>query len=145
MKKLISFWKIILLLWIDQISKYFFYNLQKGWELPFIKSAFNKGISRGITFPMDMILILSLICILWICYFYYKKKITKGEFVLFIAWSLGNIIDRIFLWGVRDFIAIGSFPIFNVADILLSCSLILLWIREFCPVFYIKYFRRKRK
>ncbi|MBQ7075055.1 signal peptidase II [bacterium] len=36
------------------------------------------------------------------------------------------MIDRIFLGGVRDFIAIGSFPIFNVADILLTCSLILL-------------------
>ncbi len=132
-KNLILIWEILIFLGIDQYSKYVFYTLQWGSELPFITSTFNKGISRGISIPMLIILGLSLICMVGICYLFYKKYITKWEFILFFAGSLGNLIDRVVLGGVRDFIAIGNFPIFNFADVFLTCSMILFGIREFFP------------
>lgn len=56
------------------------------------------------------------------------------EAILLIAGALGNTIDRIFLSGVRDFIFIGNrFPVFNIADILLTCGIILVIISELYP------------
>jgi signal peptidase II len=41
---------------------------------------------------------------------------------MLLAGTLGNLIDRLFYGGVRDFINIQlfNFPIFNIADILLT-------------------------
>lgn len=48
--------------------------------------------------------------------------------VLIGAGALGNVIDRIMLSYVRDFIyfSLIDFPVFNVADIYVTCSTILL-------------------
>ncbi len=48
--------------------------------------------------------------------------------VFIAAGGIGNMIDRIFLNSVRDFIYIKAinFPIFNVADMYVSCSIVIL-------------------
>ena len=53
------------------------------------------------------------------------------------AGAVGNLIDRIFLVYVRDFIyfSLIDFPVFNVADIYITCSTIFLF---FLCVFYYK-------
>ena len=52
--------------------------------------------------------------------------------VFLVAGALGNMIDRIMLGYVRDFIyfKLIDFPVFNVADIYVTVSavLILIWI-----------------
>ena len=48
--------------------------------------------------------------------------------------ALGNLIDRIRFGPVTDFIAVGSFPVFNVADASITVGvgilLLFLWILE---------------
>jgi signal peptidase II len=63
-------------------------------------------------------------------YLFYNAHLTWGEFSLFLAGTLGNLLDRGQLGGVRDFIAVGNFPVFNVADIFLTLAIILLFTRE---------------
>ncbi|MDR0859977.1 MAG: signal peptidase II [Candidatus Peribacteria bacterium] len=43
------------------------------------------------------------------------------------------MIDRLLLGGVRDFIALGNFPVFNLADVFLTIAVILLFIRQIFP------------
>jgi len=45
---------------------------------------------------------------------------------LLLGGSIGNLIDRIGRDGVTDFVAIGPWPPFNVADIAVTCGAILL-------------------
>ena len=56
-----------------------------------------------------------------------KKKINRSITTLLIAGTMGNLIDRILLGGVRDFINIGffNFPIFNLADMMLSIGVVI--------------------
>lgn len=52
---------------------------------------------------------------------------------LYLGGAIGNLIDRLTIGAVTDFVSVGSFYIFNVADASINSSvalLILLWIRE---------------
>lgn len=72
---------------------------------------------------------------------YYYPRIEQPDWTLRIAMGMqfagavGNLIDRILRDGqVTDFISVGSFPVFNVADSSISVGVAILllgvWIRE---------------
>lgn len=49
--------------------------------------------------------------------------------------ALGNVIDRLTLgWKVTDFISVGEFPVFNIADASISVGVVILllgvWLKE---------------
>lgn len=58
-----------------------------------------------------------------------KSKLYTISFAFILGGAVGNLIDRIFLGGVRDFIFfefMPNFPTFNVADSFLCIGFILL-------------------
>ncbi|HRX64177.1 MAG TPA: signal peptidase II [Candidatus Absconditabacterales bacterium] len=119
------------LILLDQISKYFFYN--KGFlnNLEIIQSTLNTGISRSLPIPQLITIILTIAIITLLILMYKKNKISKRVIIFLIAGAIGNLIDRIFLGGVKDFIKIfDRFPIFNLADISINIGVILLIIKE---------------
>ena len=71
---------------------------------------------------------------------YYYPQISKADWPLRLALSMqlggavGNLIDRITIGHVTDFISIGRFPVFNIADssISIGCAVLLLgvWWQE---------------
>jgi lipoprotein signal peptidase len=121
-----------LLIILDQISKYFFYdkNLLSNREI--IQSAFNTGISRSLPIPKLVTIVLTFFIIGAVIYYYHKKQISKRATIFIVWWAIWNLIDRIFLWWVRDFIlAFKRFPIFNLADIFINIWLVLIVLKEF--------------
>jgi signal peptidase II len=58
-------------------------------------------------------------------------KLAMG---LQLAGAAGNLIDRLIMGKVTDFISVGSFPVFNVADSSITVGVIVLllgvWIKE---------------
>ena len=67
--------------------------------------------------------------------FYYFPRISKEETLLRLALSLqlggaiGNLIDRLMLGHVTDFVSILNFTVFNVADFSISTGVVLLvWV-----------------
>ena len=53
-----------------------------------------------------------------------KEKITQALFGLFLGGVAGNLIDRILRQYVVDFIDVGFWPVFNIADMAISVSVI---------------------
>ncbi|MCF7834943.1 signal peptidase II [Candidatus Gracilibacteria bacterium] len=121
----------IILLAIDIISKYFFYNKEYLSNLKIINPIMNYGISRGIQANITMVIIISFLSLFLFLYLFKIKYIGEICLSLLLAGTLGNMIDRIFLGGVRDFISISTFPIFNISDILLNIGILLILINEF--------------
>lgn len=79
---------------------------------------------------MGFFYILTIIILLLLCYVYTRipneKRFVYMDYILlfFIAGALGNLFDRITLQYVIDFFyfKLINFPIFNVADIYVTCA-----------------------
>jgi signal peptidase II len=82
--------------------------------------------------------ILAIIVIFAIIYYY--PRVEEGDWTLRLAMSLqlggatGNLIDRLLMQKVTDFISIGNFPVFNLADSSISIGVVVLligvWMKE---------------
>ena len=129
-KRVIAILFSLLFIWIDQLTKYFFYNLEIWSKVTFLEPLLNSWISRWMSMPMIIIFFVSIICILIFVVLFYKKYLTEIEFSLLFAWTIWNLIDRILLWGVRDFLSLWSFPVFNIADTFLTCGVARICIKE---------------
>lgn len=123
------FFIIITLIWLDQVSKYLFYDLKFLNENYFINDILNTWISWWIkVFHFNILIVLIPLILFTLIFLRKKKEISNGAFMLIFAWGLGNYIDRIIYFGVRDFIDFHFFPIFNLADIFVSLGFgILVW------------------
>ena len=123
---------IIIFVLLDQISKYFFYDNSFFQNLPFFEPSFNTGISRSLPVNLILVIILSIIISALILIWYKKIYIWKRATIFLIWWTLWNLIDRIFLWWVRDFILLfNRFPVFNLADTFICTWAAIIIIKEF--------------
>lgn len=107
----------IIFILLDQVSKYFFYDNKFLANLTFFEPSFNTWISRSLPVNIILVIVLTIIISVLILIWYKKNYIWKRATIFLIWWTIWNLIDRIFLWWVRDFIlAFNRFPIFNLAD-----------------------------
>nr|WP_276938402.1 signal peptidase II [Helcococcus sueciensis] len=134
----------VILVAIDQVTKYIaIINLKGKNEVVIIDKWLhftyveNSGAAFGI-FQNATILftILTIIIVFGIMWYMLKESNNIGIFlkfslVMIIAGAIGNLIDRIRLGYVVDFIysplgGLYNFPVFNFADIYVTCSAIFL-------------------
>lgn len=88
--------------------------------------------------PNTALMILAIIVIVMILYYY--PQIPRTDWPLRLALglqisgALGNLIDRIARGFVTDFVSIGSFAVFNIADSSISIGVVVLiigmWVQE---------------
>ncbi|HZW05102.1 MAG TPA: signal peptidase II [Anaerolineaceae bacterium] len=113
------------------------------WEsaLPFVKIVnwYNTGVAFGMLQGMGtLFIVLHIIVAIAIIYFY--PRVSPGDWPLKLALTLqlggavGNLIDRVTLGHVTDFVWIGWFPVFNVADASISVGVAVLllgvWLQD---------------
>ena len=116
----------------DQLSKEWIRsNLSLGQSLP--EGAFfhlthikNTGAAFGIfqnhTFPLAIVSFVGVGIILVYAFFicrqfsFLDNMISKSGLASVLGGTVGNLIDRLNLGYVTDFIGVGTFPAFNVAD-----------------------------
>ena len=132
----------VLLVMIDQLTKKWAVLFLKGQDpVILIKNVFqlyyleNHGAAFGILEGKSAVFIcITLIVLALIVYFYVripfqrKYRILRIFIVLIAAGALGNFIDRITQHYVVDcfYFCLIDFPVFNVADIYVTCATVLL-------------------
>lgn len=94
-----------------------------AWLTPYVRVVHwsNTGVAFGM-FQNNNILFSILVSIISLVIVVYYPQLTEGDWFLRIALSLqlggavGNLIDRMTVAHVTDFISVGNFAVFNVAD-----------------------------
>ena len=123
---------------LDQLTKFFIHqNLGLGQSIPLIRNILhftyvtNTGSAFSLLKGHNLLFILfSLVVIAFI--WYYAKEIKENEKYLQIAvglllgGTLGNQTDRLVHGFVVDFIDFRIWPVFNVADSVVTISVIFL-------------------
>ena len=137
------------ILLIDQISKALVRDLIPintvwapwDWLLPYARffHTENSGVAFGM-FKGANTLFAILALIVSVAIIYYYPRVPAEDWTLRIALSmqlagaLGNLIDRVFIGFVTDFISVGTFAIFNVADASITMGVVVLligvWLQE---------------
>jgi len=111
------------------------------WLSPYARIVhwYNTGVAFGMFQDKNLLFsILALAISVFLIIFY--PKLTEDDWFLRIALgmqlggSLGNLIDRITIGHVTDFISVGNFPVFNIADASISVGVAVmifgLWVEE---------------
>jgi signal peptidase II len=112
-----------------------------AWLLPYarIRHWYNSGAAFGIFQNGNLVFtILAIIVILLI--FYYYPRTERTDWALRVAMAMqfagagGNLIDRLLFAHVTDYISVGNFAIFNIADASISVGVVVLlfgvWLKE---------------
>jgi len=134
---------------IDQISKAIVRNtipfggrwMPVEWLAPYFRFVYweNTGAAFGMFQNGGTIFgILAVIVSIFIIAYYpqvpKKEILMRIALAMQLAGALGNLIDRILFGPVTDFISVGDFAVFNVADASISVGVALLilalWINE---------------
>jgi signal peptidase II len=99
----------------------------------------NTGAAFGMFQNMNIVFMI-LAIIVSLAILYYFPRVPRSEWYLRaalclqLAGAVGNLIDRIYQGFVTDFISVGTFAVFNVADASISTGvavmLVGLWIKE---------------
>ncbi|MBE0696586.1 MAG: signal peptidase II [Anaerolineaceae bacterium] len=154
-KKLLrNYWLLFLIaglvIILDQVSKAyiranFIENVDRwapwDWMLPYARIIHitNTGVAFGMFQGMNEVFAI-LATIVSLAIIYYYPRIPASDWILRIALGLqlagamGNLIDRVVYGNVTDFISVGTFAVFNVADASISVGVAVLilgvWIQE---------------
>ncbi len=126
---------------IDQITKYFVRRYIPfggqwapwDWMLPYARLLHisNTGAAFGLFKDANVILMILAVVVSAAILWYYPRvpedqKVVRFALSLQLAGALGNLIDRIAFGHVTDFISVGNFAIFNVADSSITVGVLIL-------------------
>ena len=111
------------------------------WIVPYARFVHwrNTGVAFGL-FQNQNLLFAVLSFIISLIIFIFFNKLTENIWLLKLALcmqlggSVGNLIDRLTIGYVTDFISVGNFPVFNMADASITIGVTLMvlgiWIQE---------------
>ena len=94
---------------------------------------YNTGVTGGLFQNLNTIHIVLNTIIAAVLIFIYSRtpkddKLTRLALALMLGGGVGNIIDRLLQGHVTDFLSVGNFPVFNIADACVSIGAALLFI-----------------
>ena len=141
-RNVVFFLTALLVVVADQLSKMWIRsNLVVGQSLPetgFFRlthihntgAAF--GLFRGQSFPLTIVALVGIAVLLLYALFIYRRfpildnKLGRSALGLVLGGTVGNLIDRLRLGYVTDFIDVGIWPAFNIADSAIVVGIIIL-------------------
>ena len=122
---------------IDQFTKEIVIrNLKVGYSIPesgFFRFTHVRNFGSAFSIINDsnlFLMIVGIFAIIFISYFliFYTREsnLLQIAISLQLSGAFGNIVDRIRLGSVTDFIDVGPWPVFNIADSCISVGMFLL-------------------
>jgi signal peptidase II len=111
------------------------------WLSPYARIVhwYNSGAAFG-SFQNGNTVFTVLAIIVIIAILYYYPRVQADDWTLRLAMGLqmggaaGNLVDRLLMQKVTDFISIGNFPVFNIADSSITIGVVVLllgvWYKE---------------
>ncbi|MBI2669153.1 signal peptidase II [Candidatus Woesearchaeota archaeon] len=126
------FWLIAVgVVLLDQLTKYLAAVTDSALDLTLLQIHLVKNTGAGFGILQNYTGVLTIISLLVaIIVIYHHTKLAADKKILFVLWGIflggviGNLIDRLFLGYVIDFIDFGFWPAFNVADTAITLSVI---------------------
>jgi len=128
---------IFIFFMIDQFTKeVVIRNLKVGYSIPesgFFRFTHVRNFGSAFSIINDanlFLMIVGIFAIIFISYFliFYTREsnLLQIAISLQLSGAFGNIVDRIRLGSVTDFIDVGPWPVFNIADSCISVGMFLL-------------------
>ena len=114
-KSIMQIYNVHLILIDNILSIDYCYNQGAAWN-----------ILSGHLYLLILITIIMLVVIYSLMFSYKENKLTNLSFGLLFGGVVSNLLDRIIFGYVRDFISLGSFPVFNIADASIVVGVILI-------------------
>lgn len=117
--------------------------LPAGWQglAPYARAVhwYNSGAAFGMFQDGNLVFTILAFIVIGVI-LYYLPSVEESDWLLKLAMGLqlggaiGNLIDRLLMQKVTDFISIGTFPVFNIADASISVGVAVLflgiWFKE---------------
>jgi len=128
---------------IDQLTKFFVRQYMAygdtwapwDWMMPYARLLYihNTGAAFGLFKNANPVFMVLAVIVSGVIIYYYPQipsteKVIRFALSLQLAGAVGNLIDRIFFGRVTDFISVGNFAIFNVADSSITVGVVILLI-----------------
>ncbi len=134
---------------LDQLSKFFIRsNFVTGEKISVIGEWFtitfvkNTGAAFSMFAGNEFVTIFMTSALIVACLIFIANEFKNGGsrflsicLTLIVSGGIGNLIDRVSLGYVTDMISFGNFPVFNIADIAVTCGC-------FLTVIYILFFHK---
>ena len=111
------------------------------WLSPYARIVhwYNSGAAFGM-FQNGNLVFMTLAILVVLAIIYYYPQVEAEDWTLKLAMGLqlagasGNLIDRLMMGKVTDFISVGAFPVFNIADASITVGVVVLllgvWVKE---------------
>ena len=129
---------IIVVLVIDLITKHFLFNVSYFNLIPNIISIASNGGNDGAAWGImsgKTVTLIIISCVMLVALFIYNHFVKNKNtfyclgFGFMVGGAIGNLVDRIWLNYVRDFIYLDfrpTFPTFNIADSFLCVGTVIM-------------------
>lgn len=124
---------VVLLGGLDQWSKHQLEFLQTSplaWGPIQLVWHTNPGIAFSINLPISLAVILIVILLVILIRLWWRSGSARWEYqwglLLVISGGISNLWDKLRWGAVRDFVAIGPLPVFNLADVWIFIGVILI-------------------
>ncbi len=133
---------IFIFFMIDQFTKeVVLRNLKVGYSIPetgFFRFTHVRNFGSAFSIINDanlFLMVVGIFAIIFISYFLIfhtrESNLLQIAISLQLSGAFGNIVDRIRLGSVTDFIDVGPWPVFNIADSCISIGMFLLIVHIF--------------
>src|SRR3989344_3353328 len=121
--------KVFALILIDQVTKLVFGSRDFFLGPVHFHPVKNFALAFSVNFGQLANLILIAAALAFLLYYYFSFRtqlgfVTKIFFILIFAGAISNLVDRLYLGYVRDFLDLGLGFTFNLADVFLAAGLL---------------------